>query len=122
MIIDPHEIRLLSQEIGTPSDDVFEKKLVGLHSSRRLNSSNLVIIPSFWCETVFYGIQEMIKEVPNAKFGSILEFKNRLRLYTIPAAAVVEELKVKLYNKIDTLTLEAVENLMKGHKKPFFMR
>ena len=121
MVIDPHEIRLLSREIGTASDDIFEQKLVELHRQRQLNNSNMVIIPSFWCEAVFYGIQEMIKEVPNIKLGSIFEFRNRLRLYTMPASAVLEELKVKLYNKIDTLTLDAVETLIKGPKKPFFM-
>jgi len=122
MIIDPHELRLLGRQVGTPSDDVFEKKLVELHVSVRLNTTSLVMIPEFWCETVFYGVQEMIKEVSNIKFGSIIEYKNRLRLYTIPAAAVVEELKLTLYNKIDTLTLDAVETLMRGPRKPFFVR
>jgi len=121
MIIDPHNIRLLSQQVGTTSDDVFEQKLIELHAAHQMNKSNMVVIPTFWCETVLYGIQEMIEEVPHVKFSSAFEFKNRLRLFTLPASAVLEELKVKLYNKIDTLTLEAVETLLKSPKKPFFM-
>jgi hypothetical protein len=122
MIIDPREIQILGREMSTASDDVFGKKLVELHKSHKLNTTSIVLIPEFWCETVLYGVQEMVKEIPSIKLGSILEFKNRLRLYTIPAYAVVEELKVKLYNKIDTLTLDAVETLMRGTKKPFFMQ
>ena len=121
MIMDPHELRMLSLEMSSPTCEVFESKLKALHSAHMLHNNNLLLIPKFWCETVLIGFQEMIEEYPNLKVGSIIETKGRLRLYTVPATGPLDKMKLKLYNKVDTLMLETIDRLLKGDKKPFFM-
>ena len=121
MILDPRETRALCREMDSPVAKVFEDRLVKLHSEHIMNSSCTVLIPRFWCETVLTGVEEILEQYPRAVFGSILEMKNRLRVYTIPAAVTIEQIKVELYNRIDTLILESVERIANGAKKPFFM-
>ncbi len=121
MIMDPRELRMLGHKMNSQAGAAFEQKLIKLHAAHLMNSSSLVIIPQFWCETIFYSIEEMLEEFPQLKLGSILEVKNKLRLYTIPSATILEKMKVELYNKIDTLILDTVGSLLKGSKKPFFM-
>jgi len=121
MIMDPYELRMLSREMDSPTCEAFELRLKVLHNSHMLHNNNLLLIPKFWCETVFVGFQEMIKEYPNLKFGSVIETKARLRVYTVPSTGSLETMKLKLYNKIDTLVLETIDRLLKGDKKPFFM-
>lgn len=122
MIMDPHELRMLSLEMDSPACKVFEFNLKELHGKHMLHNNNLLLIPRFWCEAVLVGFQEMIKEYPNLKVGSIIETKGRLKLYTVPATGPLEMMKLKLYNRIDTLVLETIDRLLKGDKKPFFMK
>jgi len=121
MILDPNELRKLAYETRTPAAEVFEHKLEELHNLHIVNNHHLIVIPQFWCETVFYGLQKILEEFPQMTFGSILDVKSKLRVYTIPSLVVVEEMKIKLYNEIDTLILDTVERLSSGTKKPFFM-
>ena len=119
--MDPHELRMLSLEMDSPECKAFELKLKALHNAHMLHNNNLLLIPKFWCETVLIGFQEMIEEYPNLKVGSIIETKGRLKLYTVPATGSLDKMKLKLYNKVDTLMLETIDRLLKGDKKPFFM-
>ena len=121
MILDPRQLRFLSREMDSPACEIFESKLQDLHYRNKIDSSNMVLIPRFWSETVFYGIQKMLKELPNLKIGSIVELKNRLRIYTIPTTGRIEVMKIKLYNEIDTLALETIDRLLEGDKKSFLM-
>ena len=121
MILDPSELRMLAREMDSPSCEMFEFRLQELYDSRTVNEFNVLLIPRFWSETVFDGLRDMVKEFPNLKFGSIVETSGRLRITTIPATGPIEVMKLKLYNKIDTLVLETIDHLLKGDKKPFFM-
>jgi len=122
MILDPQELRRMSYETSTPANEMFEQKLAELHGKYLINNHHVILIPQYWAETVFYGLQEMIEEFPQIAFGSILQHKNKLRMHTIPSVVRIEEMKVELYCKIDALILETVERLLKGTKKPFFMK
>jgi len=122
MILDPHELRRLSYEVDTPAGAVFEHKLEELHNKHLINNHHVIMIPQYWCETVFYGLQEMIEEFPQITLGNILQRKNRLVISTIPSTTRIEEMKIRLYCKIDTLILETIENLLQSPRKPFFAR
>lgn len=121
MILDPHELRKLAYEMRTPANEVFEHKLEELHNGHLVNNHHVILIPQFWCETVFYGLQKILEEFPQMTFGSILDVKSKLRVYTIPSLVRIEEIKIELYNEIDTLILDTIERLLNGTKKPFFM-
>lgn len=120
MILDPQETRALCREMDSPIAKTFEERLVKLHSAHLTSKHCTILIPRFWCEAVFAGVKKILEHHPNATFGSIFELQNRLKIYTIPASVTIEQIKVDLYNKIDTLILESVERLANGAKKPFF--
>ncbi len=121
MILDPYELRKLAYEMQTPANEVFEQKLLELHNKHLTNNHHVVLIPQFWSETVFYGLQKMIEQAPQITFGSILDVESKLRVFTTPSLVLIEGMKLKLYNEIDTLILETIECLANGVKKPFFM-
>jgi len=122
IIVEPYEMRLLAREMKCDLFKQVELALVELHMEHRVNAHNNVMVPKYWCQTVLTGLTDMLDEFPNLKFGSIIEEKNRLRMYTVPTHRPVEKLKVELYNKIDDLVLNTIDSFVKSDMRPFFLK
>ena len=121
MILEPYNLDRLATKFSVPVHEVFERKLTRLHRQYRMNIHNNVFVPKYWAETVFYGVQDMIKRFPEIKFGSIIEDKHRLRLYMSHHDGEAEFVKYKLYNAIDNLIIDTIDHLLKGDTKPSFL-
>ena len=121
MIVEPGELKVMAIELDSPVAKQQASNLVDYHIKHRINSTSMVIVPMYWAETLLVGLKKMRKEFPQLRFGSILEDKNRLRLVTVPTHRKVEDMKIGLYNEIDTLILKTIDHIVKGDKKPSFI-
>ncbi len=120
MIVEPRHLEKIAL-LDTPVYEMFENRLTKLHQQYRTNANNSIFIPKYWSETVYYGVQDVISEWPGIKFGSIIEDKHKLMVYTMPTNGAIEKIKRRIYNNIDTLIVETIDNFLKGHTKPSFL-
>jgi hypothetical protein len=121
MIVEPHELQYMARELD---DGVFKEhseKLIKFHLRHRVNVHSEVNVPMYWAETILTGLKKIQEGFPQMRFGSILEEKNKLKMFTIPTHTPVNKMKIVLYNEIDKLILSTITGLTKGNKKPNFL-
>lgn len=121
MILEPDHLLKLASRLDAPVFDLFGQRLLQLHDKYKVVDHNIVAIPKYWSETVYYGLQDIIDSVPGVRFGSIVEYKNKLMINAIPAFKLTEELKRKVYNDVDTLVIDTVDRLVKNNERPIFL-
>jgi len=121
MILEPHHMWRLAREMNVPAAEMFEQKLIDLHKKHSLSTSDRVIIPNYWAETVYYGIVKLIDKFPEIKFGGIYDDKNKLRIYTIPSHTPIVAIKWNIYNDVDKLIIATVDRLIQSPKSRAFL-
>jgi hypothetical protein len=121
MILEPKVMWGITREMDTTESGDDVEKLVDFYNLHRLNGNTAIILPSYWASTVLAHMEKMVDSFPQMRFGSVLEVKNRLRVVTIPSHVKVDTMKVILYNEIDNLILNVVDELLTREKRPFFL-
>ena len=117
MIVDPAELKTMAVNLGNDISKQHAVNLINYHKDHSANDASMVIVPIYWAETILAGLKEMRVEFPHLKFGSILEDKNRLKMFTIPTFKKIIDMRIALCNKIDMLILETVDRVAKGGNK-----
>jgi len=121
MIVEPSELRMMARYLEGKETEQYADELTEFHSTRRISDRNVVSVPWYWAKTLLPGLKKIHEKFPQMRFGSVLEEKNRLKIYTIPTHLQVEKMKIALYNEIDKLILDTVDHIARSDKKPFFL-
>ena len=121
MVVSPDELRKIA--INLDSDDIKQHAiaLLNYHTKHRLNKTIRISVPMYWSETILIGLKKIRAEFPQLQFGGIYEIRNRLKLFTIPTHSKVEDMKIGVYNEIDTLILETISRIARDDKKSGFI-
>lgn len=120
MILEPRHLWRMAREAELPNMKEFSRRLVAEHALRRVNTSNSVMIPEYWSEVVFNGVIDLVSIDPEIKFGNITEYKNKLRIFTIPVNEGIRNVLYDIYNEIDTLIADTIVSLMSDGKGAMF--
>jgi len=110
MIVGPTELRSMGYKLTSDDLKQWASKLVDFHTKHSVSDYISIITPIYWSETILQGLIKIHEEFPQIKFSNIYEKKNKLRVVTVPTHKKVEEMKVELYNEIDTLILDTINS------------
>ena len=121
MILSPHHMWRLAQAEDDKADDKDIEELQNLHGKHRLDPTVSIKIPKYWVPTILAGMKKMVEEYPNMRFGSIIELQGQLKIYTIPSNYSTEVLKLEIYNAVDELIMDTIEEYAGKGNKPWFL-
>lgn len=110
MIFTPDHMEEINIMIEDPVGEDLREDLLLLHETNRINNMSIIDIPDYWVSTVLQGVLRMSRRFPYLKFGSIIRYRNRLRIYTNPISREIEKMKYDLYNEIDNLILSSIDS------------
>jgi hypothetical protein len=121
MIITPIQLMQMARQLTNKSNEAAAVELTEFHKKHSNVTYSSIDIPSYWAPMVLSNMKTMVWKFPRTKFGSILEDKGALRLYTIPTHKQLEDMKFSLCNDIDELILDSLDYLIRSDKKPAFL-
>jgi hypothetical protein len=121
MIVSPDELREMAVSLDDSSIKQHAIALLNYHTKHCINNTVRVSVPMYWAETILSGLKKIHEEFPQLKLGSIVEVRNRLRVFTVPTHNKIEDMKIGICNEVDTLILETISRIIKGDKKPGFI-